>query len=316
MSGRSRRTATETSLLSSNIAMAYSPRPKSRLPRLLLIIPVALAVLLFVRGVPHFGSRLPRASIPSDPPPPVNSSRIAVCYAGHVGTLTKVFRQNERVLSELSSIPPAHFFVVDLHDDYLDPESGRQVMRTHEIGDVQPVFDALRARAVQTISLSELVGSNAPSECAKDADRETRPTAGEHFGEAYARFVAMRRCFDLVVKEEAEKDQRFHYILVMRPDMHIKVQLPRPEMPVRVHMSGAGMVLVPRPWGEYFFSIVDAFDKDYCRELERMNEEPCKKYSYGKDSTECLLIKWLEREGMVPSNSVLVSRRIIYPSEV
>lgn len=243
-----------------------------------------------------------------------NTSRIAVCFTGHVGTLPRVHRQNLGVLSRLSTVPPAHFYVLDLHDDYRDARTGRHYTAAHEIGSISPILEQAHALAVDTLSLPSL--TSAARQRSASCVGEHTPVSDDtetHFSHAYPSLLAARQCFQLVQREEQRSGIAYDWVLRMRPDMHIAVRLPDGGAPPRVHMSGLAMALIPRALADSFFSIVDAFEGDACKRIEAVDDRACAKYSYVSTSPECLMVKWLHLRNIVPSNGVYVNRRIVYP---
>lgn len=252
-------------------------------------------------------------TLDSQIPRDVNASRIAVCYSGHVGTLSKVYRQNLNVLQQVTTTQPSFFFVLDLHDDYRDVRTGRRFQETHEIGTLQSIFDELSARAVETFSSSEIIESYRRQPCVGEHVPVTDD--GGHYSQSFAVFHAAAKCYKHVRKEEADSGIRFDWILRLRPDMEIALRLPPADAKPRVHMSGVPMALIPRALADDYFSIVDLFEGHECKKFDQVDDSPCIKYSYAHDSPECLVVKWLHSKGITPSNGLFVNRRIIYPEE-
>lgn len=300
-----------------NIATAYaSSNPswiKQRMPLVILALATFVAFLVYRRtttsqlqieqGVPD--------ALDNEAPRDVNASRIAVCYSGHVGTFSKVYRQNLQALQQVTTAQPAFFFVLDLHDDYRDVRTGRHFQDTHEIGTLQTIFDQLSARAVETFSSADIVDSYRRQPCVGEHVPVTDDNG--HYSQSFAVFHAAAKCYALVKKEEADSGIPFDWILRLRPDMEIALRLPPPDAKPRIHMSGVPMALIPRALADDYFSIVDLFEGHECKEFDQVDDAPCSKYSYAHGSPECLVVKWLHSKGVTPSNGLFVNRRIVYP---
>lgn len=296
-----------TSQETQNVAMAY-PRRTSNIPKL-------LATVLFLGAIVTYFVH--KADISAHPfrsafqayvasKPALPNSRLAVCYSGHVGTLSHVYKQNLEVIRKVD--PSASFFYfLDLQDDYRHENSRKRYTHQHKLSDIQHIFDATEARSVKTFD-SDSVPLPPKSDCYKKHNAHET-----HYSHNYITFYAAAGCYDMIKQAEEELDHKFEWILRLQPNMKIAVKFPSPDLPHRVHMSGAAIQLVPREMADSTFSAVKAFDNGGCRELDAMGDGPCIKYSYDADSTECLLVKWLNKSDIVPSNSVYVNRRIVYP---
>ena len=305
-----------------NVATAYppSPPPPSTLARRLALVTLfGAALVLLVHNVDHPAANRVKAAVTSAlsaaaPRAPVADStahlpagdRLAVCFAGHVGTLASVFRQN---LDAVRALDPraAVFYHLDLYDDYFREGTDRSYRKEHEIGELQHVFDAARAAAVTTYSAAD-VRLPAQSACHR------KPAATRaHYSHNFMQFYAAAGCYSMIKRAELDAGEQFKWILHLQPNMQIKVKFPPADAVPRVHLSGSAMALVPRNMADAYFSVVTAFKDGKCQPLDKMGSEPCKNYSYEEDSTECLLIKWLKLHDITPSNGVYVNRRIMYP---
>lgn len=302
-----------------NVAVAYPNQSSSMMRRVTLLLPFALLFAYLShrklnlktidKGVEESDanpSQLKDTSGSGTVP------RIAVCYSGHVGTFEKVYAQNVEKFQNLTSSPVSYFFVIDLEDDYKDARKGTHYTQKHEIGSLQPIFDELPARAVETYSSSETTKSRAGDDSCVGDLAPVQDDAG-HYSQSYATLYAAARCFHLVRNDEERTGEQYDWVVRLRPDMQISIRLPPAETEPRVHMSGIAFALIPRIQADDYFSVVDAFDKDTCKELQDMGDDVCKNYAYEGDSSECLLVKWLKRKDIVPSNGVYVNRRIVYP---
>lgn len=312
-----------------NIATAYPRRvAQNPIPRVLALVTfLATVAALIVHRIDHpitrpiksiFGKSFPfiitsPTSSPSRPPssasaPPQSLSPgdLAVCYSGHVGTHASVVQQNRDVINQID--PAASiFYYIDLNDAYRNERTGVKYEKTHEIGTLQPIFDESQA-VVQTFSTDQIVPSS-QSKCHKRDGKDW-----EHYSHNYVTFFAASGCFDLLKQKEEETGRQFEWVLSLRPDMNIAVRMPPENVQKRVHLSGAAMALIPREMADTYFSIKDAYDGNKCTQFDAMGDEPCKDYSYESEVTECLIIKWLKKEGIVPSNGVYVNRRVVYPA--
>lgn len=302
----------------SNVAEAYPANSSNMMRRILMILPfIALVGYISRRDIrrkmkKEEATKSKVIDTESDiASRNVNASRIAACYSGHVGTFEKVYEQNVKALQSLSATPVSYFFVLDLNDDYRDARSGVHYTQMHEIGTLQPIFDKLSARSVETFSSLQTMKSRAESSCVGD-HAPVQDDAG-HYSEAYAMLYAAARCFQFVQEDEKRRGQRYDWIVRLRPDMEIAIKLPPEDATTRVHMSGTALALVPREQAEDYFSVVNAFDENNCNEIQDMSDDSCKNYAYEGDSPECLIIKWLTRKDIVPSNGLYVNRRIVYP---
>lgn len=303
-----------------NIATAYaSAHPswiKSRVPFVIVGLVAFVAFFIYRRAVttrPLRTEAIVPDALDSAGPRDVNASRIAVCYSGHVGTLSKVYRQNLHALQQVTTSQPSFFFVLDLHDDFRDVRTGRHFQNTHEIGTLQSIFDELSARAVETFSSADIIESYRRQPCVGDHVPVTDD--GGHYSQSFAVFHAAAKCYSHVKKEEANSGIPFDWILRLRPDMEIALRLPPPDAKPRIHMSGIPMALIPRGLADDYFSVVDLFEGHECKKFDQAEDNPCAKYSYALDSPECLIVKWLHSKGVTPSNGLFVNRRIVYPEE-
>lgn len=308
-----------------NIATAYPRRTThNSIPKLLtaLTFLATLAALIvhranypITRPIRSFFARSFLASTtttkPSSSQPPVPAQALspgglAVCYSGHVGTHASVAQQNRDVVNEID--PDASFFYhIDLKDAYHHERTGVRYENTHEIGTMQPIFDKSKA-VVRTFSSEDILPPT-QSRCHKRDGKDW-----EHYSYNYVTFFAANGCYELLKRKEEENGKQFEWILSLRPDMKIVVKMPPENTEKRVHLSGAAMALIPREMAPAYFSISDAFDDEKCEQFDAMGDEPCKDYAYESEATECLIIKWLKKKGIVPSNGVYVNRRIIYPA--
>lgn len=232
--------------------------------------------------------------------------RLAVCFSGHVGTLLSVYEQNLEAIRQVD--PDASiFYFLDLYDDYFHERTDENFKKIHEIGSLQPVFDAAKAVKIKTYSAADVL-IPAQTDCHKKED-----TTRAHYSNNFMQFYAAAGCYEMIKQAEIANNERFGWLLHLQPNMNIAVKLPPKDVQPRVHLSGSAMALMPRQLADAYFSAVAAFSEGRCRPLDKMGIEPCKNYSYDEDSTECLLIKWLKHNDIVPSNGVYVNRRIIYP---
>lgn len=304
-----------------NVAVAYPNQPSNTMRRITLLLPFVLlfAYLALRKQNPRtIEEGLEESNVNSSKSEDTPGSglgsapRIAVCYSGHVGTFEKVYEQNVAKFENLTSVPISYFFVIDLKDDYKDARKGSHYTKNHEIGSLQPIFDKLSARAIETYSSSETTKSRADDDSCVGDHAPVQDDAG-HYSQSYATLHAAERCYQLVRNDEERTGDRYDWIVRLRPDMQIAIKLPPAGTEPRVHMSGTALALIPRVQADDYFSAVNAFDKDTCKELQDMDDGVCKNYAYEGDSSECLLIKWLKRKDIVPSNGVYVNRRIVYP---
>lgn len=307
-----------------NVAPAYPATSSSTLSRLLSVCIPATLVLLYLnysrrnpasdKGVltPPSSSSTSKQTF-RDPPP--DASRIAVCYTGHVGTFAEVYQQNYDALSALTTQNLSHFFVLDLVDDYTNAHTGLPIRRTHEIGALQPILDQLSASAVETFSHRDTADAGAKSSADCVRPHSSLHDDASHYAETYATLAAAARCFQMVQHAEEQSGEMFDWVVRLRPDMHVKVELPPRGTALRVHMSGIAMALVPRQLCDDFFSVVEAFQDGNCKAVDELDNELCGRYSYATSSAECLVVKWLHERGIVPSNGVYVNRKIVYPQD-
>lgn len=314
-------TAQDPPPAAANVATAYPPDAmRSSLPKLLSIVTFLGAILvLIVHRVDHpatnavksafndavssatgkIASSETTSSLPS-------SDRLAVCFSGHVGTLQSVYKQN---LEAIRKVDPsaAIFYYLDLYDDYHHERTNENFKKEHDIGSLQPIFDAAKAVAVKTYTAADVI-LPAQSVCHKKEEM-TRA----HYSHNFMQFYAAAGCYEMIKQAESDVGKKFGWILHLQPNMNIAVRLPPADVKPRVHLSGSAMALMPRHLADSYFSVIDAFSDGRCKPLDDMGVEPCKNYSYDEDSTECLLIKWLKKDDNVPSNGVYVNRRIVYP---
>lgn len=304
-----------------NVATAYPPSEMHgpALSKILAIVTLfGAAVVLFVHYVDHpttqaLKSRLKdavsspdRSSLAEDVNGLPTSNRLAVCFSGDVGSLASVLDQNLKAIRQVDS-SAAIFFNLNLHDDYYNERTGEHFTTVHRLESLRPVFHAAKAVKVNTFTPSDV--SDLPrSNCHKKEG-----TTKEHYSHNHIQFYGAARCYEMIQAEEKAKGKRFGWILRLQPNMNILVRMPPEDVHPRVHMSGSAIALMPRQLADAYFSVVDAFSQGRCTQLDDMGDEPCKKYSYSSDSTECLIIKWLKTADIVPSNGVYVNRRIVYP---
>lgn len=304
-----------------NVSVAYPPNQSALAKRLPMLISTVLLLTYFIyQRLNRTQSETPSVSSSTlrSPTDTIstsafgNSSQIAVCYTGHVGTFAKVYQQNAEAFQAITKIPVANFFVIDLEDDYKHSRSNTHYKRTHEIGTLQPIFDHVSARGVQTYSSEGITKKRAGDECI--GEHAPVQDDGGHFSHAFATLHASARCYDLVKSDEEKNGMRYDWVVRLRPDMEIALTLPPADAQSRVHLSGIAIALVPRPLCDAYFSAVDAFDNRFCAEVKEVDDQSCRNYSYEPDSPECWMIKWLKLKDIVPSNGVYVNRRIVYPA--
>lgn len=312
-----------------NVATAY-PNTSSPIPRLLTLLALFASLLaLAIHQLDHPLTQSIRSSLQytlsrftttSSPAgnivytAPVTESkeeetpRIAVCYSGNVGMMLKTYQQNVQTINQLD--PNAHFFFhLDLHDDYINPKTNQHFHTIHQIEDLQPVFDATKARTVKIYS-PQSVRKPREGRCYK------RPgTDPNHYTRHFFKFYAEAACYDLIKQSEEALQISYEWIINLQPNMNIAVTLPEKDVQTRVHMNGAAMFLIPRVHADIFYSIIQVFSGRNCEVMDQMGEQPCRNYHYEDDCVECLIVKWLADGGVVPSNGVYVNRRIIYPDE-
>ncbi|KAI0558266.1 hypothetical protein FGB62_223g07 [Gracilaria domingensis] len=293
-----------------NVAHAYPPgkNPAPKLLLLAIIVGSILALLIhrldhpiksgIVNKVASFaGVSEATSGIPS----------MAVCYSGHLGTFPHVFHQNLDVIRTVDKNADI-FFYVDPKDDYHHERSGEHYVEEHDLGVLQPMFDAMKAKVVRTFS-TQAIKTPEPSECYM---REG--TDESHYSHHFMQFYAAQECYKMIKAEEEATGRRYEWILRLQPNMRIQVMLPQPDKEPRVHMSGTAISLVPRGMADDFFSAVQAFEPQGCGPLDQLGGGPCENYSYEHGTPECLLIKWLSMADIIPSNGVFVKRRIMYPT--
>lgn len=304
-----------------NVATAYPPNQSGLAKRLpMLISTILLLTYLIYQRLNRTQSETQSASssalrTSTDAVSPTafgNNSRIAVCYTGHVGTFSDVYQQNAEAFQKVTKTPVANFFVIDLEDDYKDGRTNTHYKQSHEIGTLQPMFDDLSARGIETYSSEGAIKKRAGDDCI--GEHAPIQDDGGHFSHAFSTLHASARCYDLVKSDEEENGMRYDWVIRLRLDMEIAVSLPPADVQPRVHLSGMAIALLPRSLCDAYFSAVDAFDNRFCAEVKEVDNQSCRNYSYEPNSPECWLIKWLKLKDIVPSNGVYVNRRIIYPT--
>lgn len=321
-----------TSTQPRNVATAFPAvvDSNSMSRRLFIFLPIALFAALYS----HFNlqNALPNSESSSSTNQNEKASletNIAVCYTGHVGTFEKVYKQNEQVFLSLNSSPStsskpisiSYFFVVDLQDNYKDARTNRHYTHTHEIGTLQTIFEDIKFTAsVETYTSADhkpSISSNCNNHNHKEEINNPIQDDAGHYLSSFSTLYANERCLRLIEQyEQNNLSKQFDWILRMRPDMEIDIKLPNIEEDTfkpRIHMSGFAMALIPRILSQAYFSAVHAFDEDICNDIKDMDDQICQNYSYDTDSSECLLIKWLKRSDIMPSNGLYVNRRIVYP---
>lgn len=301
---------TETNSEAPNVAMAYPPAQSSLMKRLPMILSAGLMFVYFMYQKLTVEMQAEETIVKSST---ANESapQIALCYTGHVGTFSNVYKQNKEIMSKLTTAPLSTFMVIDLNDDYKNSHTQEHYKRSHEIGALQPIFNELEVHSVETYSSEEETKKRAGMGCV--GDHAPFQDDGGHFSHAYATLNANARCYNQIKAHEAKTGVKFDWVVRLRPDMEISVTLPTPEKTPRVHLSGLAIALVPRELCDDYFSAVQAFDDINCKTVKELDDEVCRNYSYEADSPECLMIKWLKLKNIVPSNGVHVNRRIMYP---
>lgn len=311
-----RSTSSDAPPAAANVATAYPPQQPSSPSKNLLILVTLLSTLAV--ALLHYldypvltlaKSSIAEAITPAEAPSFDNlpiADRLAVCFSGHVGTLPTVYEQNLKAIRVFDRTA-AVFYSLNLRDDYRHERADAHYMRDHAVEDLQPVFDAVSPVKVDTFT-PESVSVPPQSNCHR-RDAESH----QHYSHNYMQFHAAAACYANVREHEIAYGEKFAWILNLRPDMEIMLKHPEPDTVPRVHLSGSAMALVPREMADTYFSVVDAFSEGRCTPLDDMGIEPCTNYSYEEDSTECLIIKWLKKHDLVPSNGVYANRRIVYP---
>lgn len=278
-----------------NVASAYPGSGSWRMSLAAILAVVCVLVALIVRA---FVSPSVKSSVPG--------SHLVVCYSGRVSSLLQVYEQNLRNLKQFDPKVTVSF-LLDLEDEYELPNGTRSVkMRTK--AELRPVFKAMDAVDPQFYS-ERNVEVPKQSEC---FDRAS--TKGSQYVHDYVAFLMMAKCYDQIKVIEESRGSKFDWVLRLQPNMYIKIDKPPTKIPPRIHMSGFAAALVPRSMADVYFGAVAAFEDSNCKQLDTMGYEPCQNYSYDEGSTECLVIKWLKRHGIVPSNGVYVNRKVVQPT--
>lgn len=233
--------------------------------------------------------------------------KLAACYSGQVRTLDKVYEQNYKEMKEFDAGVDV-FFVVDLQDNYT-VKDGSVYGNVHSMDEMKTVMEYMGSDVLETY---------------EDAKIQRPPKGGcferefvddlRHYTHNFLEFWGMKKCYDVVKREEEKKGVKYDWILHLHPGMVVKIVKPPKDVPLRVHMSGAAAALVPRKMADAYFGVVNGFYDSNCEELDLMSPQVCKNYSYEPHSSECLIVKVLKRYDIVPSNGHYVNRRRVEPT--
>ncbi|PXF47479.1 hypothetical protein BWQ96_02810 [Gracilariopsis chorda] len=293
-----------------NVALAYPPRsnPAARLLPLVMLFGAIVALIV------HRSDLLTKTAvinklnnITSTSNAAASPATLAVCYSGHLGTFPHVFHQNLDAIRSFDK--NAHiFFFVDPKDDYHHERSGHRYVEEHDMGLIQPMFDAMKAKVVRTFSTEAITVPKA-SQCYMRENSESN-----HYSKYYMQFYAANECYKMIETEEQASGKQYKWILRLQPNMQIRLKSIPEDAEPRVHMSGNAIALIPRQMADDFFSVVQAFEPGKCKPLDQLGGAPCEKYSYEHWTPECLQIKWLSMTHIIPSNGAYVNRKIIYPT--
>ncbi|CAN8062568.1 unnamed protein product [Agarophyton chilense] len=310
MSASETPTVRDDEATSQNVAHAYPPS-KSPAPKLFLVVIIAGSILsLIVHRLDHplktsIVNKVTEFTGVSEKTS--GAPAMAVCYSGHLGTFPHVFHQNLDIIRSVDKNADI-FFYVDPKDDYHHERSGEHYVEEHDLGVLQPMFDAMKAKVVRTFAVDAIK----TPESSKCYLREG--TDKSHYSHHFMQFYAAKECYKMIQAEEEASGKRYQWILRLQPNMRIHVTLPPPDKEPRVHLSGTAIALIPRDMADDFFSVVQVFEPGSCDPLDHLGGGPCENYSYEHETAECLLIKWLSMADIVPSNGVFVKRKIIYPT--
>ena len=231
--------------------------------------------------------------------------KLAVCYSGQVRTLRKVSEQNYNEIQAFDKNVDASFFL-DLHDN-VTLTNGAVFQDTHSMEEVERIAAQMKSDTVETY---------------KEAEVKRPPIGGcykrelvekSHYTHYFMEFWGMSQCYGLIKEQEEKKGKRYDWILHAKPGIVLKITKPPKDVPLRIHMSGSAVALIPRSMANAYFGIVNTFYEQNCEQLDAMPVEVCKNYSYEAHTPECLIVKVLKQYDIVPSNSHYVRFRRINP---